>query len=149
MMHKIQSRIQVIIRSVLRDFQWLGTLMECFKDKKTIGFEGHLALRCSKGSDHVIQCNPKIIKRASKSKIVWYKHLLKCDYHSFKANSSIIEVTWCMWLILVLESIDLHIHTITGGQWVAPEMVLLTNKWFFMAQPVSWVTLEGHCGADG
>lgn len=41
------------------------------------------------------------------------------------------------------------IHTITSGQWVAPEVVLLTNQRFLMAQPVSCVTLEGHRGADG
>lgn len=39
-------------------------------------------------------------------------------------------------------------HTITCGQWVAPEVVLLTNEWFFMAQSVSRVTLEGHGGAN-
>lgn len=43
----------------------------------------------------------------------------------------------------------LGIHTITSWQWVAPEVVLLTNQWFLMAQPVSWVTLEGNRGANG
>lgn len=40
-------------------------------------------------------------------------------------------------------------HTITSGKWVAPKMVFLTNKWFIMAQSISWVTLEGHHGANG
>lgn len=40
------------------------------------------------------------------------------------------------------------VRTITGGQRVTPEVVLLTDKRFFMAQPVSCVTLEGHRGAD-
>lgn len=41
------------------------------------------------------------------------------------------------------------VHTITSGQWMAPEMVLLTNQWFLMAEPVSCVTLKWHRGTDG
>lgn len=36
------------------------------------------------------------------------------------------------------------VPTITSGQWVAPEVVLLTNQRLLMTQPVALITLKGH-----
>lgn len=51
-------------------------------------------------------------------------------------TAALLFLTFCM-------------RTITSGQRVAPEVVLLTNQRLVVAQPVSRVTLEGHRGADG
>lgn len=54
-----------------------------------------------------------------------------------------------MRLIFALKwAVKLCVHTITSGQWMAPEVVLLTNQWFLMAEPVSCVTPERHRGTD-
>lgn len=41
------------------------------------------------------------------------------------------------------------LHTITRRQRMAPEVVFLTNQWLLMAQSVSRVALEWHCGPNG
>lgn len=41
------------------------------------------------------------------------------------------------------------LHTVTRRQRMAPEVVFLTNQWLLVAQSVSRVTLEWHCGPDG